>query len=267
MTIDPKKLDSRQGQVSRLLGYLPAIFQELPGNPTDPPPLLPVGRILMAFESILLGLQKSGHSEWADLQQQPGFEEILGGAVQQGTSELLLDGVQRYFDPGPGYPMDWLTDPLKVPDHNRAPSEFLDWLAGWVALDLRDDWTDDHKRKFIASAVQLYRLRGTKAGVTQFIQSYMGGPPVQIFEQGAQFQLGVHSQIGVDTILDSGTPFFFRVKLTISDPLGFQKQKDIVNALIEAQKPAHTSFSLEVETVQFQIGVSQIGVNTLLGIP
>jgi hypothetical protein len=72
----------------------------------------------------------------------------------------------------------------------------------------------------------------------------------------------------VDTILDSGTPFFFRVKLTSSDPLGFQKQKEMVTALIELQKPAHTSFSLEVETLQFQIGVnSRIGVDTLLGLP
>ncbi len=264
MAIDPEKLDPRIGQVSRLLGYLPAIFQELPGDPSGPPPPLPVGRFLMAFESILLGLPKSRPAEWADLRQQAGFEDILGGALQQGTSDKLLDGIQRYFDPGPDYP----TDPLKVEDYNRAPSEFLAWLAGWVALTLRDDWTDDHKRKFIAKAAQLYRLRGTKAGVTQFVQTYTGGPPVQISEQGAEFQLGVHSRIGVDTILDSGTPFFFRVKLTSSDPLGFQKQKDIVTALIELQKPAHTSFSLEVETLQFQIGVnSRIGVNTLLGLP
>jgi len=218
----------------------------------------------MAFESILLGVPKSRPVEWADVQQQPGLEEILGGAQQQGTGEILLEGIDRYFDPGSDYP----TDPRKVTDYNRAPSEFLSWLAGWVALVLRDDWTDDHKRKFIAKAVGLYRLRGTKAGVIQFVQTYTGGPPVEISEQGAQFQLGVHSQIGVDTILDSGTPFFFRVTLTSSDPLGFQKQFDMVTALITMQKPAHTSFSLEVKTLQFQIGVhSQIGVDTLLGLP
>jgi phage tail-like protein len=261
MAISPDQLDARDGQVSRLLGYLPAIYQE---PPQDSSPPLPLGRFLMAFESILLGLPKSRPLEWADLQYQPGLEEIVGGAVQQGTAEKLLDGVQRYFDPGP----DYLPDPQKVRDYNRAPSEFLGWLAGWVALTLRDDWSDDHRRGFIAKAVQLYRLRGTKAGVIQFVQIYTGGPPVNISEQGEQFQLGVHSQIGVDTILDSGTPFFFRVKLTSSDPIGFEKQKDMVAALIELQKPAHTSFKLDVATVEFQIGVhSQIGVDTLLGLP
>jgi P2-related tail formation protein len=264
MDIDINQLDSRSSQMSRLLAYLPAIFQELPEDGAGPQPPLPLGRYLMAFESILLGLPKNDVVEWKDLQQQPGLEEIIGGAYQQGGSNLLLDGIQRYFDPGPDYP----SDPLKVDNFNRAPSEFLSWLAGWVALTLRGDWTDDHKRKFIAKAVQLYRLRGTKAGVTQFVQTYMGGPPVEISEQGSQFQLGVHSQIGVDTILDSGTPFFFTVTLTSSDPVGFEKQREIVNALIELQKPAHTSFTLQVKTTQFQIGVSShIGIDTLLGIP
>jgi phage tail-like protein len=263
MPIDPTKLDVRNGQVSRLLAYLPAVFQEPPDVSSGTPPPLPIGRFLMAFESIFLGLQKGRSVESADVLQQPGLEEILAGATQQGTSDTLMVGIERYFDPGPDYPVD----PLKVADYNRAPSEFLAWLAGWVALVLREDWSDDHKRKFIAKAVQLYRLRGTKAGVIQFVQTYTGGPPVDISEQGAQFQLGVHSQIGVDTILDSGTPFFFRVTLTSSDPVGFQKQKDMVTALIEMQKPAHTSFSLEVKTLQFQIGVnSRIGVDTLLGL-
>ena len=261
MTIDPSQLDPRNGQASRLLQYLPAIYQEAPPTSASSPPL-PIGRFLMAFESILLGLPKSRTAEWADLRAQPGLEEIVGGASEEGTAELLLAGVHRYFEPGP----DDLPDSAKAADYNRAPSEFLGWLAGWVALTLREDWTDDHKRKFIANAVQLYRLRGTKAGVTQFVQTFTGGPPVQILEESAEFQLGVHSRIGDDTIIGGGAPFFFRVRLTSSDPLGFQQQRDMVAALIELQKPAHTSFTLEVETLQFQIGVnSRIGVNTLLG--
>ena len=262
MTIGSDKLDPRSGQASRLLGNL---ARDLPAVARRNDRSASTRTFLMAFESILLGLPKNRPEEWRDLQYQPGFEEILGGALEQGTSELLLDGIHRYFDPDP----DYLPDPRKVADYNRTPStpsEFLAWLAGWVALTLRDDWTDDHKRKFIANAVQLYRLRGTKAGVTKFVQIYTGGPPVEISEEAAEFQLGVHSRIGEDTIIGGGAPFFFRVKLTSSDPLAFQKQADMVNALIELQKPAHTSFTLDIETLQFQIGVhSRIGVDTLLG--
>jgi phage tail-like protein len=262
MAINPRQLDPRIGQVSRLLQYLPAIFQDQPNDEVNPREPVSLGRFLMAFESILLGLPKGRPAEWKDLQQQPGLEEMIGGASEEGTSERLLDGIQRYFDPGP----DDLPAPGKVADYKRAPSEFLTWLAGWVALGLRDDWTDDHKRKFIAKAVALYRLRGTKAGVIQFVQTYTGGPPIEISEETAEFQIGVHSRIGEDTLLSGGAPFFFRAKLISSDPLGFQKQKEMVTALIEMQKPAHTSFTLSVETLQLQIGVnSRIGVDTLLG--
>lgn len=262
MTINPKDLDPRAGQVSRLLGYLPAIFQDPPQGSSEAASPLPLGRLLMAFESIFLGLPKSSPVEWADVNQQPGFEEILGGAFEQGTSKTILDGVQRYFDPGP----DYSVNEQNVANYNRAPPEFLAWLAGWVALALREDWTEDHKRKFIANAVVLYRLRGTKDGVEQFVHAYTGGP-VEISEQVAELQIGVHSRIGVDTILSGGAPFFFRVKLTSSDPVGFEKQKDMVSALIDLQKPAHTSYSLQVEIAQFQIGVhSTIGVDTLLGL-
>jgi phage tail-like protein len=238
---DPKDLDQREGknQLSRLLEYLPAIFRE----PPDDSRPLPLGRFLMAFESILLGLPKNIDAECRDLLYQPGFEEILGGAVRQGTTSKLLDGIQRYFDPIGQH--DPAADSKRVENYNRAPAEFLSWLAGWVALSLRDDWTDDHKRKFIANAVQLYRLRGTKAGVAGFVETYTGWPV---------------------EILEGDDAFFFKVKLKVGG-LVFQKQTDIVNAIVELQKPAHTSFKLEVETVQFQIGkTATIGGDTLLGL-
>jgi len=217
MPIDPTKIDPRTGQSSRLLGYLPAIFQD-PGDGTSSHPNF-MGRLLMAFESIFLGLGKSTPDEWKDLKQQAGLEEILGGAFDRTSGKKLLDGIQRYFEPGPKLADP---DPRLPDDYNRAPAEFLSWLAGWVSLTLRQDWDDSRKRDFIARAVQLYRLRGTRNGVAQFVQVFTG-LPVDISQQSAGFQLGVHSTLGVDTILDSGEPFFFTVKLRLpkADPFLF----------------------------------------------
>jgi hypothetical protein len=263
MAISSSTMAPRSGQSSGLLGYLPAIFQSKPDNAAPDDPLF-LGRLLMAFESVLLGLGKSGPAEWAELNQLVGLEEILGGAVDPISGKKLLDGVQRYFEPGANLGDG---DPSLPPDYQRVPRNFLAWLAGWVSLTLRDDWDDSRKRNFIARAVQLYRLRGTRSGVAQFVEVYTG-LPVDINEMNTEFQLGVHSQIGVDTILDGGAPFFFRVQihLPLADPLLFKRETDIATAIIELQKPAHTSFSLEVITPQFQIGVqSTIGVDTMLG--
>src|SRR5262245_3569813 len=107
--------DDRPGQASRYLEYLPAIYQQEAevGRPNF------LGRFLLAFEQMLTGLGDSN---------EPGLEEILDGLVGSVSGATQLAGIHRYLDPGP-----------KLPDHERAPAEFLEWLAGWVALTLRAD--------------------------------------------------------------------------------------------------------------------------------
>ena len=63
-------INERTGQGSSLLNYLPAIFQE--DSEANQPNFL--GRFLLAFERILLGL-----GEISSEVPQPGIEEILGG--------------------------------------------------------------------------------------------------------------------------------------------------------------------------------------------
>lgn len=275
-SFQPQADDPRTGAFSSLLNDLPAIFQQAPD---------PLGRYLMAFESIFLGLPKSNTADWRDLQQ-PGLEEILGGAADHVSGNPLLVGLERYFDPGPALDDSDLplNDPALNPqlypsinpnsassawpkDHRRAPTSFLPWLASWVGLALRQDWDESYSRQFIARAAQLYRLRGTKTGVQEFIAIYTR-MPVQIDEFPNEFQIGVHSRINVDTVLEGGWPFFFQVSSTLltPDPLQFKQAQEITTAMIEAQKPAHTTYVLQLQTPQMQVAVqSTVGVDTLLG--
>src|SRR5689334_7051624 len=106
--------DGSARRASSYMGYLPAIFrQDADGDGVN---LL--GRFLLAFEQMLTGLGDPS---------QPGLEELLDGIVTADGTQIL-SGSQRYFEPGPG-----------MQDNQRTPSEFLDWLAGWVALSVRAD--------------------------------------------------------------------------------------------------------------------------------
>lgn len=235
--------NERPGQASRYLDYLPAIYQQNveAGHPNF------LGRFLLAFEQVLTGLGDP---------KEPGLEEILGGIVDPVSGALRLAGVHRYFDPGPN-----------LADHERAPSEFLEWLAGWVALTLRADLDELRQRDFIARAASLYRLRGTKQGLEEFVRVYTRLAPT-INELNTPFQIGVHSRIGMDTLLDGGAPHFFRVliRLPTPDPDQIRQHREVVAAIIDMEKPAHTHYVLEVETPTMQIGVhSTIGADTLLG--
>lgn len=190
-----------------------------------------LGQYLLAFELILLGRTESLQIE------QPGLEETIAG-------------VASYFDPA------------------ATPSQFVPWLAGWVALTFRADLDEDRRRDFIARAVWLYRLRGTKRGLVEAIQTYtrLG---VTIDEQFAGLQVGVSSTVGLDTRLGGGAPHFFSVRtlLPTVNPEQLSKQGQVIRDIIDLEKPAHTHYTLEIETPSLRLGVnSTVGVDTLLGL-
>lgn len=192
-------------------------------------PLL--GRFLLAFEQVLTGLHG------ADSEPRRGLEEIIAAIPQ-------------------------LFDPL------ATPREFLDWLAGWVALGLRADWRENQQREFLANIVPLYRRRGTKQNLIELLKIYTGLDPEISEGENTIFQIGEHSTVGVDTQINGSAPHYFRVNVTIPnpDPATLQRQNQIIRALIDLEKPAHTAYDYQPVHTTMQIGVhSQIGVDTLLG--
>src|SRR6185503_17047451 len=69
-------------------------------------------------------------------------------------------------------------------DPHLAPDDFLAWLAGWVGISLDESWDEDRRREIVARAVDLYRMRGTAAGLAGQVEIQTGGQ-VEIVESGA----------------------------------------------------------------------------------
>ena len=93
-------------------------------------------------------------------------------------------------------------DLLAIMDRYFAPAltaeGFLPWLAQWVALVLDENWDVTKQRRFIAAALELYRLRGTAAGIRRYLQVYDEQYTVQFRESRIPcgMQIGVSSRIG-----------------------------------------------------------------------
>jgi phage tail-like protein len=219
-------------KVSSYLDYLPAVFQE--DGRADGVSFL--GRFLLAFEAVLSGLGDGDPT---------GLEETI--------SRLAT-----YFDP------------------DQAPQDFLPWLASWVALTVWGDWDAAATRRFIDQVVSLYRQRGTRAGMEAVLRAYTGvtsaqdqhATTVQIDDYQAPMQVGVTCTVGVDTVLDGWQPFYFvvRLKLAIADPALLDRQRKLIEAIIDQEKPAHTYYRLDISVPTMQIGTtSTVGVDTLLG--
>jgi len=144
------------------------------------------------------------------------FETVLiGRSPDRPGLETTIGRIADYVDPA-------TTEP-----------EFLPWLAGWVALSLRADWSEATRRDFIQQIVPLYRLRGTPAGLQRVLELYTG-------EQGR-----------VEVLDNFDVPaHYFQVRITLSeaDPGLLRRKQQIARAIIDQEKPAQTFYGLQLAT-------------------
>lgn len=190
---------------SSYLPYLPAVLRQSPF----------LGRFLLAFEAVLSG------ADGAALPDDPAlsrYRELAG-------LERVLDGIDRFFDPA------------------RTDPEFLPWLAQWVATSLRDDWSEETKRNFLASIVPLYRERGTRAGIEKVLR--LSGDEAQVVD----FNDGLHDDLEKLHFGAAAKPaHFFGVIVTVNerDPVELARRSRRVRAIVDREKPAHTYYGLRI---------------------
>ncbi len=111
-------------------------------------------------------------------------------------------------------------------DPHTSPASFLGWLGGWLDLSFSAQWPENRVRRLVAEAVDLYRWRGTEYGMTRMIEVCTGLSP-RITEIAAE-------------------PFVFRI--TVTAPRDGGVDRDLVEQLIVAHKPAHAGYRLEFRT-------------------
>lgn len=123
--------------------------------------------------------------------------------------EQRQDHISMYFDP------------------QTCPVSFLPWLASWLDLPFSQHWPEARRRHLLTQAMDLYSWRGTNFGLTRMIEVFTGLTP-QITEIPSQ-------------------PFIFRIRVTLPPgaPAG-AVDKAMIEELIQAHKPAHAGYILEV---------------------
>lgn len=99
--------------------------------------------------------------------------------------ETEISGLFRYFDPA------------------TTPPAFLEWLGSWLNRALEEQWPLDKKRRLIAEACRLYRLKGTPAGIIGLVELYTGKTPriLEYAALGEQLILGKELRLGISTLL------------------------------------------------------------------
>ena len=191
-------------------------------------------------------------------------------------------------------------------DPEAAPAEALPWLAGWLGVELDGRLDDASRRDLIARAFERHGRRGTPEGMREWIRAVLGCevhvdepalhaswwrlPDESGATGGGLSLLGLTTRavaaspqgavVGTSAVLDQshlisgeqyGSPLFegvahqFLVRLYRGARFseGFRER---IEALIEREAPAHTTWHVCVVEPQSRVGVqARVGVDTIVG--
>lgn len=213
-----------------------------------------------------------------------GAEPFLGEflkvfeALLSGRADARAIGVRGLEDAVEAFPD--LIDPAQAPVDEPAASAgeplrsaYLDYVAAWTALQLDQNWPLDKRREWVRRIVPLYRRRGTRAALQEYLATFVGDN-VFIAEPPGGFILAdpEGSTLGEDTFLSGAPAYYFRVGInyafttpfTLTGWLNVQRG---TRAIIDLEKPAHTYYHLFPRTPGFVLaapGHTVLAAETLL---
>jgi phage tail-like protein len=123
-------------------------------------------------------------------------------------------------------PISWVIDNFDMfLSPEVAPPEWLQWMAAWFDVIVVPELPIARQRAIVEQLGWLFFRRGTKAGLERLLTLYFGTKP---------------------EIVESSDEAHFSVKLYLSES-NVKLDHDIVDRLIMAHKPAHASYTLEIE--------------------
>jgi phage tail-like protein len=202
------------------------------------------------------------------------FEALLAGRNEALTTPgVAIRGIEDIIEGFPEF-VDATLTPVESPLPAAGAllrSEFLDYLASWVALALDQNWDLARKREWTRRIVPLYKRRGTRDGLQDYLTTFVGDQ-VRVDEPDGGITLGVdNTTLGVDTFILDAPAYFFRVRITYGfppNPFDFGVWNNLIagtRAIVDLEKPAHTYYQLDARAPGIIINErSTIDVDTLI---
>lgn len=121
-------------------------------------------------------------------------------------------------------PVIWTIDSLDLYfSPETAPAEWLRWMGSWFDVLIVADLPEERQREIVRQIGWLFMRRGTKAGLERLLELYFGVMP-EIVEDA---------------------PCHFVVRLPLSQS-AHPLNAELADRLIDSQRPAFASYSLEI---------------------
>jgi len=171
-------------------GYLPGVPDLVPGDRAEhvPNPVALITRLpAILQEDELLAVWLSA------------FDDVIAPVY------ATLDNLDAYVRPA------------------YAPVDFLEWLAGWVDVEIDESWTEAQRRRIVADAVSLHRRAGTAGGIRDAMQ-LVAGPAASVVveesggtawseEPGGKLPGSASAAIAISITVPEGDPVQLEARL------------------------------------------------------
>lgn len=163
-----------------------------------------------------LGASLPGIYREDDLTQRltEAFDDVLAPVL------CALDNLDSYLDP------------------SLTPDDFLAWLAECVGLAIDPRWPLERRRALVRRAVELYRQRGTTAGLAALVVTFTGAQ-VEVTDTGG----AAWSATPGANLPGTAAPAM-HVRVLADEPAEVDLGR--LGALIDSFKPAHVPHTVEV---------------------
>ena len=142
--------------------------------------------------------------------------------------------------------------------------EFLDWLAQWLAIDESYIWSEEQLRSLLLQGISLYKRRGTKQGIMDFVKLYTGEEPFLLENHQLQYFKDDGARMEMLQRLYGDNPYSF-VVLVRGEVVHSPQEQRTLHRIIDKVKPAQTDFHLILlKPYLFLGGHSYVGINSVL---
>lgn len=150
-------------------------------------------------------------------------------------------------------------------DVDNTDQEFLAWLANWLDIAESYVWSKEQLRNLLKNAVRLYKIRGTREVVKEFVKLYTNGAEPYIVEN---FEVRKYVDKKNEALLDKlygNNPYQFHVVVKEENVPTTREYQTLIK-IIEEVKPAYMDVELIVlKPYIFLDQHTYIGMNSVLG--
>jgi phage tail-like protein len=165
-----------------------------------------------------------------------------------------------------------------------APRDVIDWLACLVDLAFDPSWPLAKRRALVGEAMELYKTRGTPAGLARFIEIYTGvrpailegflarpPRPVYLGRPGSVLGCGLPltscgTQGMPDQVLFCQFAHRFTVLLYLQDRCDHEVTARVVDRIVAVSKPAHTEHRIVSVLPGARVGMdTSVGLGFVVG--